>query len=58
LANLFIKENLEFIEDCKGKNEEYVKWYGEMVDNLEKRTAICIFRLLFSDRLLENIKGQ
>jgi hypothetical protein len=57
LANLFIKENLEFIEDCKGKNEEYVKWYGEMVDNLEKGELPYAFCRLLSDRL-ENIKGQ
>jgi hypothetical protein len=57
LANLFIKENLEFIEDCKGKNEEYVKWYGEMVDNLEKIELPYAFSD-YSDRLLENIKGQ
>jgi hypothetical protein len=48
LANLFIKENLEFIEDCKGKNEEYVKWYGEMVDNLEKGELPYAFADYFS----------
>jgi NifB/MoaA-like Fe-S oxidoreductase len=48
LANLFIRENLEFIEDCKGENEEYVKWYGEMVDNLEKGELPYAFSDYFS----------
>jgi hypothetical protein len=58
LANLFIKENLEFIEDCKGKNEEYVKWYGEMVDNLEKVNCHMHLQITFLRQTLENIKGQ
>lgn len=36
LADLFIKENLEFIEHCKGKNEEYTKWYSKMLEQLKK----------------------
>ena len=35
LADFYVKDNMEFIEQCKGKNDEYVKWYCEMVDNLE-----------------------
>ncbi|HAO08159.1 MAG TPA: hypothetical protein DCQ50_14505 [Chryseobacterium sp.] len=31
LADLFIKENFEFINHCKGENEEYEKWYSEML---------------------------
>lgn len=36
LANLFIKENSEFIDYCKGENEEYTKWYSEMLQQLKK----------------------
>jgi len=36
LADRFINENLGFIEHCKGNNETYVKWYEEMLDNLEE----------------------
>ncbi len=36
LADLFIKENAEFIGHCKGMNEEYVKWYSEMLLKLKK----------------------
>jgi hypothetical protein len=52
------KENLEFIEDCKGENEEYVKWYGEMVDNLEKGELPYAFADYFSDRLLKTSKAM
>jgi len=48
LAGLFIKENPEFIEDCKGENEEYVKWYGEMVENLEEDELPYAFADYFS----------
>ena len=36
LADLFMKENSDFIEHCKGRNEEYVKWYDKMVESLKK----------------------
>jgi len=36
LADLFIKENFEFLEHCKGVNEEYAKWYSEMLEKLTK----------------------
>jgi hypothetical protein len=48
LANLFIRENLEFIEDCKGENKEYVKWYGEMVENLGEGELPYAFADYFS----------
>jgi hypothetical protein len=48
LANLFIKQNLDFIEDCKGEDEEYVKWYGEMVDNLAEGELPYAFDDYFS----------
>lgn len=34
LADNFIKENSEFIEQCKGRNEEYEKWFSKMLDCL------------------------
>ncbi|GAA4281965.1 hypothetical protein [Gaetbulibacter aestuarii] len=34
LADLFIKENIDFLEPCKGKSDEYEKWYSQMVENL------------------------
>lgn len=36
LADLFIKENLEFIDHSKGENEQYTKWYSEMLESLKK----------------------
>lgn len=36
LADLFLKENSDFLEQCKGDNKEYVKWFAEMVDNLNE----------------------
>lgn len=36
LADLFVKENLEFINHCKGHNEEYTKWYSEMLKQLKE----------------------
>lgn len=35
-ADLFILENFDFIEHCKGINEDYVKWYSEMLRQLKK----------------------
>ncbi|MCI2228836.1 hypothetical protein MC378_06620 [Polaribacter sp. MSW13] len=35
LAGLFIKKNVEFIEHCKGKNEEYEKWFNQVVKSLK-----------------------
>ncbi|UAM98743.1 hypothetical protein K8354_02650 [Polaribacter litorisediminis] len=37
LADLFIKENINFLEHCKEKNEEYEHWYGQMVDSLTEK---------------------
>lgn len=35
-ATLFIKENFEFIEHCKGINEEYIEWYSKILKKLKK----------------------
>jgi hypothetical protein len=37
----------------KVKNEEYVKWYGEMVDNLEKGELPYAFADYFSRQTSE-----
>ena len=36
LADLFMRENFEFLEHCKGVNEEYQKWYIGMLEQLTK----------------------
>ncbi|MET3732624.1 hypothetical protein [Moheibacter stercoris] len=36
LADLFIQENKEFIEHCKGEDEEYKNWYSQMLRQLKK----------------------
>lgn len=36
LADLFMKENFEFLELCKGVNEEYEKWYSGMLEQLSE----------------------
>lgn len=36
LADLFEKENKEFLNHCKGSNEAYIKWYGEMLEQLSE----------------------
>ncbi|MFT4154119.1 hypothetical protein [Parafilimonas sp.] len=36
LADLFVKENFEFIEHCKGENEAYTKWYSSILAQLKK----------------------
>jgi hypothetical protein len=39
---------LNLLKIVKVKNEEYVKWYGEMVDNLEKMKLPYAFADYFS----------
>lgn len=34
LADLFLKENFEFLKDSKGENKEYENWYSEMLEQL------------------------
>lgn len=36
LTELFLKENFEFLEHCKGENKEYENWYGGMLEQLTK----------------------
>jgi hypothetical protein len=37
LADLFIMENRNFLEQCNGKNDEYEKWYSQMVESLTEK---------------------
>ncbi|GGH40938.1 hypothetical protein IA57_02590 [Mangrovimonas yunxiaonensis] len=34
LADLFMKENIKFIDHCKGRNQAYEKWYANMLEQL------------------------
>ncbi len=34
LADLFAEENADFVEHCKGENEEYTEWYSKMLERL------------------------
>lgn len=36
LADLFIQENQDFMEHCKGADAEYKMWYTEMLKQLNK----------------------
>lgn len=36
LASLFIQENLEFVNHCRGKNKRYNDWYREMLKKLSE----------------------
>lgn len=48
LVDLFMKENFEFLEHCKGVNEEYEKWYSEMLEQLKKDELPYAFADYFS----------
>ena len=36
LTNLFIEKEIDFLQNCKGKNEEYVKWFESVIQNLKE----------------------
>jgi len=36
LADLFEKEEADFLEKCKGEDREYAEWYSEMLNKLEE----------------------
>jgi hypothetical protein len=36
LTNLFIEKENDFLQNCKGKNEEYVKWFERVLQNLKE----------------------
>jgi hypothetical protein len=48
LADLFEKENAKFLTKCKGKNNEYVKWYSDMLDTLQEGELPYAFDDYFS----------
>ena len=47
-ADLFVKENFEFIQHCNGTNEEYEEWYSEMLQQLIKGELPYAFADYFS----------
>lgn len=48
MADIFIKENWEFAALCKGKDEQYTKWYSGMVSQLEEDELPYAFADYFS----------
>lgn len=34
ITDLFIRENVDFLQDCKGENAPYTEWYREMLRRL------------------------
>jgi hypothetical protein len=48
LADLFIQENADFIAHCKGENAEYIKWFAEMIEQLEEKELPFAFSDDFS----------
>lgn len=36
LADLFEKENFDFLKKCKGRNKQYMEWFSKMLDMLEE----------------------
>lgn len=59
LADLFIKENPDFITHCSGKNEVYEKWYGEMVESLEEEELPYAFAdYFYPDDFWQTSKGN
>ena len=48
MADIFIKENWEFLELCKGEDETYTTWYSEMITQLEEDELPYAFADFFS----------
>lgn len=48
LADLFLRENYEFVNQCKGENKEYTQWYRGMLENLSKEELPYAFDDYFS----------
>jgi hypothetical protein len=48
LTDLFEKENIDFLSKCKGKNQEYVKWFYEMLGKLQEGELPYAFSDYFS----------
>ena len=48
MADIFVRDNGEFVELCKGEDREYTKWYAEMVARLEEDELPYAFAEYFS----------
>lgn len=48
LTNLFIEKENAFLQNCKGKNEEYVKWFDSVLQNLKEEELPYAYADYFS----------
>ena len=48
MADIFVRDNGEFVELCKGEDREYTKWYADMVARLEEDELPYAFAEYFS----------
>ncbi len=48
LTNLFIEKENDFLQNCKGKNEEYVKWFERVLQNLKEEELPYAYAEYFS----------
>lgn len=59
MADIFIRDNGEFVELCKGKDERYTKWYSGMLSQLEEDELPYAFADFFSPgRFWKTSKGN
>jgi hypothetical protein len=47
LTDSFIEKENEFLQNCIGKNEEYVKWFENVLQNLKERELPYAFAEYF-----------
>lgn len=48
MADLFLKENFEFADQCRGENRDYMLWYSGMLENLSEGELPYAFADYFS----------
>jgi len=48
MADDFMEQEMDFLENCRGKNEEYVKWFQEMLQKLKPEELPYAFADYFS----------
>jgi hypothetical protein len=48
LTNSFIEKENDFLQNCKGKNEEYVKWFESVLQNLKEEELPYAYADYFS----------
>ena len=59
MADIFLKENSEFLELCKGEDEIYTTWYSEMITQLEEDELPYAYSDFFSPcEFWETSKGK